>query len=265
MLRLRNYQEEDARKIVSWIENEVDFRRWSADLFSKYPLTAEDLQEHYEKEKKSLNNGFLPMVAYDEQLGLVGHLFMRFPDRDRKIVRFGFVIVDNRKRGQGYGKEMVRLALEYAFDELKAEKVTLGVFENNLSAYYCYKVVGFMEVEKKKTKYFTIMGEQWKCLELEYKKNKRCISLEEVRANIDRIDNDIIRLIAERGTYVKEASKFKKNEEGVKAVSRVEKVIERVRKKAEEYKTNPDMVEAVYREMIKQFIHMELDEFHKRN
>lgn len=45
----------------------------------------------------------------------------------------------------------------------------------------------------------------------------QCNSLEEVRENIDRIDNEIIKLIAERGTYVVQASAFKKSEDGVKA------------------------------------------------
>ena len=91
----------------------------------------------------------------------------------------------------------------------------------------------------------------------------KCNSLEEVRENIDRIDNEIIKLIAERGTYVVEASSFKKSEDGVKDTNRVEKVIEKVRIKAEEYGANPDMVEALYREMISRFVNMEMDEFQK--
>lgn len=91
----------------------------------------------------------------------------------------------------------------------------------------------------------------------------KCSSLEEVRENIDRIDNEIIKLIAERGTYVVEASSFKKSEDGVKDTSRVEKVIEKVRTKAEEYGANPDMVEELYREMISRFVNMEMDEFQK--
>lgn len=91
----------------------------------------------------------------------------------------------------------------------------------------------------------------------------KCENLEQVRENIDRIDDQIIRLIAERGTYVVQASAFKKDEEGVRDNSRVEKVISKVRKKAEEYGANPDMTEAVYREMISRFIEMEMKEFHK--
>lgn len=58
---------------------------------------------------------------------------MRFIDEDKSILRFGFVIVDDIKRGQGYGKEMLQLALKYAFEVLKVNKVTLGVFENALN------------------------------------------------------------------------------------------------------------------------------------
>lgn len=38
----------------------------------------------------------------------------------------------------------------------------------------------------------------------------KCSSLEEVRSNIDRIDNEIIKLIAERTGYVMQASSFRK-------------------------------------------------------
>lgn len=91
----------------------------------------------------------------------------------------------------------------------------------------------------------------------------KCNSLEEVPANIDRIDTEIIKLIAERGTYVVQASNFKKNEDGVKAPNRVEAVITKVRGKAQEYGANADMVEALYREMISRFINMEMEEFKK--
>ena len=62
----------------------------------------------------------------------------------------------------------------------------------------------------------------------------KCNSLEEVRNNIDRIDNEIIKLIAERGVYVSQASVFKKNEDGVRDTGRVEKVIAKVREKWDE-------------------------------
>lgn len=91
----------------------------------------------------------------------------------------------------------------------------------------------------------------------------KCKSLEEVRENIDRIDHEIIKLIAKRGTYVMQASAFKKNEDGVRDPRRVEAVIRKVRGKAEEYGADPDMVEALYREMISRFVQMEMQEWSK--
>lgn len=91
----------------------------------------------------------------------------------------------------------------------------------------------------------------------------KCSSLEEVRANIDRIDDSIIRLIAERTDYVKQAALFKKSEDGVRAADRVEAVIKKVREKALEYGASPDIAETVYRSMISGFINMELKEYRK--
>ena len=82
--------------------------------------------------------------------------------------------------------------------------------------------------------------------------------------NITRIDHEIIKLIAERGTYVIQASNFKKDEDGVKDTARMEKVIQKVRTQAQEYGANQDMVEAIYREMISRFVSMEMKEFQRK-
>ena len=61
---------------------------------------------------------------------------------------------------------MIRLALRYAFEILKVDRVTLGVFDNNLPAYRCYKSAGFRDSEKEGAE-CTLMGELWKIIELE--------------------------------------------------------------------------------------------------
>lgn len=65
---------------------------------------------------------------------------------------------------------MIRLALQYAFDILKVDKVTIGVFENNMSAYYCYKTAGFRDVEMAEKELCEVCGEMWSILELELEK-----------------------------------------------------------------------------------------------
>ena len=53
-----------------------------------------------------------------------------------------------------------------AFEIYGAKKVSLGVFENNLPACYCYKAVGFSDVVLDTTEKYCILGEEWKCKEL---------------------------------------------------------------------------------------------------
>lgn len=53
---------------------------------------------------------------------------------------------------------------------MKAEKITLGVFDNNPSAYYCYKAAGFQEIPMEQELVSTTLGEKWNCIELEVNK-----------------------------------------------------------------------------------------------
>ena len=90
-----------------------------------------------------------------------------------------------------------------------------------------------------------------------------CNSIEEVRNNINNIDEQIVKLIALRGEFVKQAAKFKKDSDAVKAPKRVEEVINKVKKLAQLNGANEEVVENVYRTMINNFIKAEMKEFEK--
>ena len=170
-LRLRPYKNCDAKTIITWCKDEAAFRKWTSDRYESFPITDEDMNKKYVDYNGDCADpdNFCPMTAFDES-GIVGHLILRFTDKEKTILRIGFVIVDDTKRGRGYGKEMIRLALQYAFDILKVKKVTIGVFENNMSAYYCYKTVGFRDVEMVENELCEVCGEMWSILELELEK-----------------------------------------------------------------------------------------------
>jgi len=87
-----------------------------------------------------------------------------------------------------------------------------------------------------------------------------CTSIEDVRSNIDRIDRQIVALLAERGIFVKQAARFKKTTDDVKAPQRVEQVIAKVMALSQELGANPSVTEQVYRAMISGFISAELTE-----
>ncbi|MHB1056166.1 MAG: chorismate mutase [Thermoleophilia bacterium] len=87
-----------------------------------------------------------------------------------------------------------------------------------------------------------------------------CNSIDEVRSNIDRIDRQIIALLAERGGYVKQAVRFKKTTDDVRAPQRVEQVIAKVTSLSRELGANASVTEQVYRAMISEFINAGLNE-----
>lgn len=82
-------------------------------------------------------------------------------------------------------------------------------------------------------------------------------SLDEVRANIDRLDREIVRLMAERGAFVRQAARFKASRSEVEAPGRVEQVVAKVRALAADTGLEPQVAEAAYRAMIAAFIEVE--------
>ena len=156
-LRLRPYNINDADTILSWSKDEKAFYKWSAGVLGEYPIS---------KEQFSFVNNLMAFTAIDDDK-IVGFFTMRRPSESFDELRFGFVIVDPEKRGKGYGKRMLQLGIKYAKEIFGANKISLGVFENNESAYHCYKAVGFKDVVLKKTETYTVMGKEWKCIELE--------------------------------------------------------------------------------------------------
>ena len=169
ILRLRPYKSCDGRVIAEWANKDEEvYFKWSFGLFGAYPVAAETLDDVYQKQNglcKEADN-FYPMVAFDET-GAVGQFIMRYVDERHETIRFGWVIVDDAKRGKGYGKRMLELGLRYAFEILKAKKVTIGVFENNKPAYGCYKSLGFTEIPQEEQACFEYRGETWRVVELE--------------------------------------------------------------------------------------------------
>ena len=88
--------------------------------------------------------------------------------------------------------------------------------------------------------------------------------LNEVRAEIDRIDVALIGLLAERAAYVRRAGELKRTEAEARAPARVEAVITRVRDQAKEVGLSPEVAERTWRAMIAAFIDQEIAEIRGR-
>ena len=145
MLRLRPFRSVDAKTIITWTSEPKEFYMWSAGLLGDFPVSEQKLLNAVSERER--NTKYFPLVAFDED-GPVGFLTIRTPGGDDKKVALGYVIIDPKKRNKGYGKEMLKLCLKFAFELYGADEVSLDVFDCNKQAYNCYKKVGFKETGK---------------------------------------------------------------------------------------------------------------------
>lgn len=159
-MKLREFKPEDAALILSWSQDEVAFRKWSADRYPTYPLSEADLIQNYQPHGEAGSSDFFRAYTMEDEDGIPrGSLILRCPDQDPSHIRFGFIIVDSSLRGKGYGKTMLTLAKELAEDTLGAKKLSLGVFRNNPPARHCYEAMGFRDNGASEA--CQILGETW--------------------------------------------------------------------------------------------------------
>lgn len=162
MIKIRPFKKSDAATVASWITSEKEFYEWSAGKLGEYPPTARTLTDLYDSIAE--NSRDFQMVAYDDE-GVFAHILLRYPSEDNSVLRFCFIIEDPARRGQGLGKKVIKQFISYAHSFLGVSKVTLSVYEHNMSAYRAYLAAGFYETKEKTKAHF--LGEEWTGLEME--------------------------------------------------------------------------------------------------
>uniref|UniRef100_A0AAU2VT26 Chorismate mutase n=1 Tax=Streptomyces sp. NBC_00008 TaxID=2903610 RepID=A0AAU2VT26_9ACTN len=82
--------------------------------------------------------------------------------------------------------------------------------------------------------------------------------IDDLRGTIDALDGRIVALLAERTCVVRELTEYKRDEEQVRSPARVEQVISKVRRLADEHGVEPGIVEATYRTLITELTELQL-------
>jgi isochorismate pyruvate lyase len=86
---------------------------------------------------------------------------------------------------------------------------------------------------------------------------KDCRSMDEVRTEIDRIDQSLVDLIGERFAYVDRAWQLKQSPAEARVPWRIQQVIDKVRARAAAKDLPPELAEALWRQMIGWFVQYE--------
>lgn len=95
-----------------------------------------------------------------------------------------------------------------------------------------------------------------------------CRQMSEVRAEIDRIDRNLVRLLAERQAYIEAAARIKPHADEVRLEWRIEDVVAKVLAEAEAAGLSARIAEPVWRELVDRCIdheHEKWRSFHLQN
>ncbi|MEA2028157.1 MAG: chorismate mutase [Campylobacterota bacterium] len=90
---------------------------------------------------------------------------------------------------------------------------------------------------------------------------KECTSLEEARSEIDKVDEEIVKLIAERNAYIKQIAHFKTSIEEIKSDERINYIISKAREQAISLGLSPNLINDLYIRMIDAMVEAEVTEF----
>jgi RimJ/RimL family protein N-acetyltransferase len=143
MVELNYFTRSDFKQLIKWIDSPEFLLLWGGPHFD-YPLNESQLDTYIEQANHDEAATFVYKVLLKETGDVIGHISLGNVDRKNKSARVGKVLVGNKDvRGKGIGQQMLNEVLKIAFNEHSLHRVSLGVFDFNVSAINCYEKVGF--------------------------------------------------------------------------------------------------------------------------
>jgi RimJ/RimL family protein N-acetyltransferase len=128
---------------IQWqAENDTEMFFW--DGGTPRPLSMEQLLNFHDQSQNSADSNSVAF-AIEADGKYIGHCGLHGFDRVARTCELGVEIGDHNYWGQGYGREVVRLLLQYAFEHQNMNRVWLNTHSENERAIRCYLACGFIE------------------------------------------------------------------------------------------------------------------------
>ena len=176
MIRLAHFEQQDFDQLINWINTEELLINWAGSLFS-FPLTQSSM-EWYARDTNDLqkSDALAYKVVEVETGKTIGHISLGGISRKNRSARISRVLIgEEENKGKGYCKQMIRAVIKIGFEDLKLHRISLGVYDFNLSALKCYEACGFKiegtmrDVLLHKEKWWSliemgILEEEWRAL-----------------------------------------------------------------------------------------------------
>ena len=92
--------------------------------------------------------------------------------------------------------------------------------------------------------------------------NKKKINI--LRVKLDKLDNDLLKLIKKRSNLVNEVLKVKVYKKEIIDQTRIRFILKKIKKKSIQYKIDPNITNRIWKNMIWSFIDYEKRNFKKK-
>ena len=113
---------------------------YGGSLTSPRRPTVEDKRRRYQELRSDPRNH---CFAIEAEAGYIGFTVLQVTDEQNRKARYRIAIENVEYWGRGYGPEVARLMLRYAFETLGLHRVELRVAAYNTRAIRCYEKSGF--------------------------------------------------------------------------------------------------------------------------
>jgi RimJ/RimL family protein N-acetyltransferase len=137
---LRAIERDDLPRYVTWLNDPEVTHHLELYL----PINSDNEADWYDAQRKdnSTQNFAVVINEEDVHIGSVGLMSINHREQNAEL---GIAIGDKTQWGKGYGREAIRLLLDFAFAEMNLHRVYLQVDVSNTQAIRCYLNCGFVE------------------------------------------------------------------------------------------------------------------------
>lgn len=139
-------QEEVTSTYVDWL-NDSEINQYLESRWAIHTLesTQTFVQEMNDSQENHLFGIFLPGNAETEPRH-IGNIKIGNINPYHRYAELGLIIGDKTTWGLGYGADAIRLATQYAFEDLELNKLTAGMYAPNRGSYKAFLKAGWNQV-----------------------------------------------------------------------------------------------------------------------
>jgi len=138
---LRKMQPEDANeRYLSWI-NDPQVNQYTETRFDL--STLQNIKDYVDQQINSKDSVFLAMVLTDTGQH-IGNIKIHRIDKTHKNAEISLLIGEKTSWGKGIGAEAISLITQYAFNDLKLNKLYAKCYSNNIGSIKAFEKAGYI-------------------------------------------------------------------------------------------------------------------------